>query len=98
MIETRGLIGDSLYPASNGGSGDYAHVGIAKAESPVAPCHRPPIPKTGVWEPTVHFEADRGFAYIDPALHAVPPSKGVVVFEGAPGPRGLNRPPDRHPN
>ena len=45
--------------------------------------------------PRVFVEQRAGIAYVDPALHAVPPSKGVVIHDGARstawGPVGCNK-------
>ena len=38
--------------------------------------------EVGLCEPRVFFAERTGFAYVDPALHAVPPSKGVVLYDG----------------
>ena len=38
-------------------------------------------PMSGIWQPEVFFEGDTGFAYLDAALHANPPTK-TVVYEG----------------
>ena len=78
-IETKGVMADSSYQAGAGGS--YAAVSIRRADYPWDPTSGQMIPQSGVWTPEVFFEQDTGFAYLDAALHATPPTK-TVVYEG----------------
>ena len=80
-IEARGLVGDTLYPNVIGN--DYAQVAIAKADLPFDAETLEPKTISGTWRPKVFFEEDAGFAYVDAALHAVPMTKGTVIYEGA---------------
>ena len=82
---TRGVIGDTYYPASN--QGDYAQVAIRRSDLPYVEPSLAPKPMSGVWRPRVFFEKTTAFAYVDPMLHANPPDRGHVVHEG-PGANG----------
>lgn len=75
--------GDSWYSQVNGGTtGKYAQAKILRASIPWDEATGVLTPLSGTWTPTVSFEANQNFALIDPAFHAVPPSKGTIVYEG----------------
>jgi hypothetical protein len=78
-LEARGVLGDTYYPLI---SESYAQVGLARTDLPCVEGTLRPKTISGTWTPRAFFEKDTAFAYIDPALHASPPSKGLVVLEG----------------
>jgi hypothetical protein len=78
--------GDSWFVAP-GPNGKYAAARIARADIPWQEPTMSPRTLSGVWRPTVEFGQEKGFVFIDPALHAVPLNKGLVVYN-ATGPRG----------
>lgn len=73
-----GVGGDSWYTT---GGAKYARVGMVRADVPWDEATGKLKPLSGTWTPTVHFEKKQNFAYVDPAFHAVPPSKGTIVWE-----------------
>lgn len=76
--------GDSWYSNVPGGTtGQYSQAQILRGDVPWDEATGQLTPLSGVWKPTAKYEAQSNFAYIDPALHAVPPSKGTVVYEAA---------------
>lgn len=75
--------GDSWY--RSGGSA-YARVNIKRSSIPWDEATGNLKPVSGVWRPTVEYTTPGEFAYIDPAFHAVPPSKGTIVVEASSGP------------
>lgn len=81
--------GDTWY-SDNGGGSKYSRADMLRSSIPWSEATGALTPLSGVWTPTVRY-ASNGFAYIDPALHASPPSKGTVVLDdGAPGVRTLS--------
>jgi hypothetical protein len=76
-----GIAGDSLYPSTLA-EGSYARTSISKTQVPWNLATLDLKPLSGVWTPRVWFEKEKGFAYVDPTLHAVPVNKGTVVYEG----------------
>jgi hypothetical protein len=76
--------GDSWY--RSGGSA-YARVNIQRTSIPWDETTGTLTPVSGIWTPTVEYTVPQGgFAYIDPAFHNVPPSKGTIVYETNTGP------------
>lgn len=74
--------GDTWYSDVVGGTtGKYANAVMERASVPWDEETGELTPLSGTWTPTVRFEAQTNFAYIDPALHATPPSHGTVVYE-----------------
>ena len=74
--------GDTWYGGAVGGTtGAYANAQILRADVPWSEQTGELTPVSGTWTPTVKFEAQTNFVYIDPALHAVPLDKGTVVYE-----------------
>lgn len=73
------LGGDSWY--RSGGSA-YSRANVQRASIPWSETsgELEVVPTT--WKPVVEFTTHGEFAYIDPAFHAVPPSKGTIVWEG----------------
>ncbi len=53
----------------------YQEVGIHFEDFPFAPV-------SGVWSPRVRFDGLDSEILIDPALHAVPPDPGLIVYQG----------------
>jgi hypothetical protein len=91
-LDARGVIGDTWYQ-NDGPGGNYSQVAITREDYPWDPLSGQTKVKSGVWEPRVFFESDTGFAYLDAALHANPPTK-TVVYEGpghAWGPWGVSK-------
>jgi hypothetical protein len=74
-----GVGGDSWFCCT--GTGRYARVAMRRQDIPWDVRTGKLRPVSGVWRPLLSFEKQRGFAYIDPHLHAVPPHKGMVLFE-----------------
>jgi hypothetical protein len=75
-----GTGGDSWHVTESGGK--YARVGIPRRDLPWKVKTGELKAVSGIWRPTINFEKQRNFVYIDPHLHAVPPHKGMVVVEG----------------
>lgn len=75
-----GVGGDSWHITSAGGK--YSRVGMKRQDVPWNEKTGRLKALSGVWEPTVHFEKQSHFAYVDPAFHANPPRKGTIVYEG----------------
>jgi hypothetical protein len=83
--------GDSIYPFAT--NTDYARVLVKRADFPWDPVTGAYIPKRGVWQLPVNFQHDNGFAYVDPQLHAMPPSHGTVVYDGPATPEAVRTVP-----
>lgn len=88
--------GGSWLPGPVTGGSNYANVKIKDmTQFPWNPATGEAIPVSGLWQPKVTFQvtggADvrSGMAMIDPALHADPPSHGLMVYDGPPGDRTL---------
>lgn len=74
--------GDSWYSVVQGGiTGQYAQAQIVRADIPWDEATGELRPVSGIWTPTARYEARRNFAYVDPAFHAMPPSKGTTIYE-----------------
>lgn len=74
--------GDSWYSNVPGGtSGQYARASIARTDVPWNEATGALTELSGVWTPTVRFQARKNFVYIDPALHANPPNFGTIVYD-----------------
>jgi hypothetical protein len=59
----------------------YARANMLRADVPWDEATGALTPVSGTWTPRVTFEKKQNFVYIDPALHATPPSHGTVVYE-----------------
>lgn len=59
----------------------YSRADIARASIPWNETTGELTPVPASWTPSVVFAAEHDFVYIDPALHAVPPSNGIVVLD-----------------
>lgn len=68
-----------------GSTGAYAQARIARADIPWSEATGELTPLSGVWSPEVRFEARTNFVYIDPALHAIPPNLGTVIYSATTG-------------
>jgi hypothetical protein len=75
--------GDSWYSKMASG-GSYAQAKILRSSIPWDETTGALTPLAGVWSPRVGWGQPGKFAYVDPAFHAVPPSKGTIVFENGP--------------
>jgi hypothetical protein len=77
----------------NNTNDSYARATIKREDVPWDETTGQLRPVSGVWRPTVNFERTKVFAFVDPALHADPPSFGTVVLDEYPasvgGPRQL---------
>jgi hypothetical protein len=80
--------GDTWYSSVDTG-GKYASARIPRAELPWDETTGALKPLSGTWRPSITFEKQANFAFIDPALHATPPSKGTVVYEATDTNTGL---------
>jgi len=60
----------------------YAHAGVHRDDIPWDETTGELVPVSGVWEPRVMADRMHQFAYIDPALHALPvPDLGTVLLD-----------------
>lgn len=74
--------GDTWYDGVVGGAtGKYSAAFIERASIPWDEATGALRPLSGTWSVAARFEASHVFAYVDPALHAMPPSHGVVVLD-----------------
>jgi hypothetical protein len=73
-----GTGGDTWYPT---GVGKYGRVGMVREDIPWDESTGKPKVVKGTWSPRLNFEKPGKFVYVDPALHANPPSKGTVILE-----------------
>jgi hypothetical protein len=75
--------GDTWLENTTPGGSKYSTANIDKAEFPWNATTGEPIPKSGIWRPTVFFQGKKfGQVLIDPALHANPPNLGWEVYKG----------------
>ena len=75
---------------TNPGGSKYARAEIAEADFPWNAATGELVPLSGTWRPRVSFDKAQGLVLIDPALHADPPSRGLVAYEGAGGKQTLS--------
>ena len=76
------LGGDTWYsPIIGGTTGKYARAEMVRQDVPWDEATGQLKAVSGIWTPTVRFEARKNFVYVDPVLHANPPSHGTVVYE-----------------
>ena len=81
--------GASYYPAAT--NSDYARVFVKRDHLPWDPATATNRVKSGIWELDAYFQHADGFAYVDPQLHANPPSKGQVFYEASGTPNSHRR-------
>lgn len=81
IVDTRSVAGDSWYAAGPTAWTKYAGVNLNREDAPWTEGTFAPKAIRGVWTPHANFDLEHEFVYIDPALHANPPSDGTVVLE-----------------